>query len=73
MDNANNRKLKYLYQHSGIDHRYSIIPDYSCEINDWKFYPQTENLEPFPSLEQRITLFNKHAGPLSVKAIQRMS
>jgi predicted naringenin-chalcone synthase len=70
MDNANNRKLKYLYQHSGIDHRYSIIPDYSCEINDWKFYPQTENLEPFPSLEQRITLFNKHAGPLSVKAIQ---
>ncbi|HEY2722288.1 MAG TPA: type III polyketide synthase [Chitinophagaceae bacterium] len=70
MDNLENRKLKYLYHHSGIDYRYSVIPDYSCKINDWQFYPQTENLEPFPSLEQRISLFNTHAAPLSVKAIQ---
>ena len=70
MDNADNRKLKYLYHHSGIDYRYSVIPDYSREVNEWKFYPQTENLEPFPSLEQRIALFNKYAAPLSVTAIQ---
>ena len=70
MNNLENRKLKYLYHHSGIDYRYSVIPDYSCEINDWKFYPQTENLEPFPSLEQRINLFNIHAAPLSVDAIR---
>ncbi len=70
MNNNDNRKLKYLYHHSGIDHRYSVIPDYSQEVNDWEFYPQTENLEPFPSLEQRISLFNKTAGPLSVTAIQ---
>jgi predicted naringenin-chalcone synthase len=63
MNNADNRKLKYLYHHSGIDYRYSVIPDYSREVNDWEFYPQTENLEPFPSLEQRIALFNKVAGP----------
>jgi predicted naringenin-chalcone synthase len=70
MNNVENRRLKFLYHHSGIDYRYSVIPDYSCEINDWKFYPQTENLEPFPSLEQRINLFNQHAAPLSVDAIQ---
>jgi predicted naringenin-chalcone synthase len=70
MNNADNRKLKYLYHHSGIDHRYSVIPDYSREVINWEFYPQTENLEPFPSLEQRISLFNKSAGPLSVTAIQ---
>jgi predicted naringenin-chalcone synthase len=69
MNNAENRKLKYLYQHSGIDYRYSVIRDYSCEIDDWEFYPQTENLEPFPSLEQRINLFNIHAAPLSAEAI----
>ena len=69
LNNTENRKLKYLYQHSGIDYRYSAIPDYSCEIDEWKFYPQTENLEPFPSLEQRIKLFNKYAPPLSVAAI----
>ena len=70
MDNTENRKLKYLYHHSGIDYRYSVIPDYSREVNEWKFYPQTENLEPFPSLEQRIKLFNKYAAPLSVAAIR---
>ena len=66
MDHSENRKLKYLYHHSGIDYRYSVIPDYSCQITDWRFYPQTENLEPFPPLEQRLGLFNQHAGPLSV-------
>jgi predicted naringenin-chalcone synthase len=70
MDTAGKRKLKFLYQHSGIEHRYSTIPDYSREIKDWKFYPQTENLEPFPSLEHRIALFNKYASPLSVTAIR---
>jgi predicted naringenin-chalcone synthase len=70
MNNTNNRKLKYLYHHSGIDYRYSVIPDYSLDVNGWEFYPQTENLEPFPSLEQRICLFNKAAGHLSVMAIQ---
>ena len=70
MDNTENRKLKYLYHHSGIDYRYSVIPDYSRDISEWKFYPQTENLEPFPSLEQRIKLFNKYAAPLSVAAIR---
>ncbi len=70
MNNTDNRKLKYLYHHSGIDYRYSVIPDYSREVIDWEFYPQAENLEPFPSLEQRIALFNKKAGPLSVSAIQ---
>jgi predicted naringenin-chalcone synthase len=70
MNKDDNRKLKYLYHHSGIDCRYSVIPDYSREVIDWQFYPQTENLEPFPSLEQRISLFNKTAGLLSVDAIR---
>jgi predicted naringenin-chalcone synthase len=70
MDTTENRKLKFLYHHSGIDYRYSVIPDYSREIQDWKFYPQSENLEPFPSLEQRMALFNKHAASLSVAAIR---
>jgi len=70
MDPTENRKLKFLYHHSGIDYRYSTIPDYSRGINDWKFYPQSENLEPFPSLERRMGLFSKYAAPLSVSAIR---
>lgn len=65
------RKLRYLYHHSGIDIRYSVIPDYSRPINEWRFYPQSESLEPFPSLEQRMDWFTKHAAPLSVVAARK--
>ncbi len=67
---ADNRKLNYLYHHSGIENRYSVIPDYSREISDWKFYPHSEGLEPFPSLEQRMSWFHKYAAPLSIDAIR---
>ncbi len=64
------RKMKFLYHQSGIQKRYSIIADYSKRAEDWKFYPQSENLEPFPSLEQRMALYNKYAAALSVDAIR---
>jgi predicted naringenin-chalcone synthase len=69
LNEIDKRKIKFLYQHSGIETRYSVIPDYSRNISDWKFYPQTENLEPFPSLELRMKWFSKSAAPLSVHAI----
>jgi predicted naringenin-chalcone synthase len=64
------RKLRFIYQQSGIRQRYSVISDYSKPLEDWKFYPQTENLEPFPTLEQRMAVFNKQAPLLSVDAIR---
>ncbi|MBX3254170.1 MAG: type III polyketide synthase [Chitinophagaceae bacterium] len=69
-DAAEMRKMKYLYHHSGIKNRYSVLPDYSRQVQDWKFYPRSENLEPFPSLEQRMAVYNKHAAPLSTDAIR---
>src|SRR5215212_7285885 len=70
LDETGNRKLRFLYGHSGIHTRYSVIRDYSRPLPEWKFYPQSENLEPFPSLEQRMTWFSKYAAPLSVDAIR---
>lgn len=70
MNEADRRKLKFLYHQSGIGSRYSVIPDYSRPASEWKFYPQSENLEPFPSLELRMSIYNKHAAPLSVDAIR---
>jgi alkylresorcinol/alkylpyrone synthase len=64
------RTLKYLYHHSGIQNRYSVLPDYSMEPDSWTFYPPGENLEPFPSLEERMKIFNKHALGLSASAIK---
>ncbi len=64
------RKMRFLYQQSGIGQRYSVLADYSKQVQDWKFYPQTENLEPFPSLEQRMLVYNRQAPLLSVDAIR---
>ena len=65
---AEKRKMRFLYRQSGIKQRYSVISDYSRPIQEWKFYPQTEGLEPFPSLEQRMAVYNKKAPLLSVDA-----
>lgn len=70
-DAVDSRKMKFLYNQSGIKNRHSIIGDYSQPIQDWKFYPRSENLEPFPSLEQRMALYHKHAAALSVDAIRK--
>jgi predicted naringenin-chalcone synthase len=67
---AENRKLRFLYHQSGISQRYSVIADYSRPVSEWKFYPQTEGLEPFPSLEQRMAVYNKQAPLLSIDAIR---
>jgi predicted naringenin-chalcone synthase len=70
MNEVEKRKLRFLYHHSGIEHRYSVIPDYSRTVPEWKFYPHSENLEPFPSLELRMSYYQKHAAALSVDAIR---
>ncbi|HEY2647602.1 MAG TPA: type III polyketide synthase [Puia sp.] len=64
------RTLKYLYHQSGIQSRYSVLSDYSDEPADWTFYPPAENLEPFPSIEERMKIFNRHAVGLSANAIR---
>lgn len=63
------RKLKFIYRHSGIETRYSVLPDYSLPANEWTFFPPSENLEPIPSIEKRMKIFREHAGPLSLQAI----
>lgn len=70
LDAVENRKLKFLYSQSQIETRYSVVPDYSHQMDEWKFYPHSENLEPFPNIEKRMTWYNRFAPPLSVDAIR---
>lgn len=71
LNEQDQRKLRFLYRHGGIDHRYSFIPDYSRPMPDWKFYPHSEQVEPFPNLEQRMAWFSRYAPQLSLEAIRR--
>lgn len=70
-DSQEQRKLRFLYRQSGIQSRYSFISDYSRPLADWKFYPHSENMEPFPSLEQRMSWFSRYAPQLSLEAIRK--
>lgn len=64
------RKLRYLYQQSGIDHRYSVIPDYSRLPEQWEFYPSTGLKADYPDLEKRMAWYRRFAPLLSAKAIR---
>ena len=71
MNELDKRKLKFLYHQSGINTRYSVLPDYSLQAGEWVFYPASENLEPFPDLETRMQWFDITAPALSIEAIQK--
>ena len=68
-DETDSRKLKFLYRQSGINTRYSVLPDYSTVAEDRQFYSKCKNLEPFPDLEKRMEWYSNHAAALSVKTI----
>jgi len=70
-DKIESRKMKFLYRHSGIQTRYSAIPDYSLQMDERQFYAKTEDLEPFPDLEKRMAWYSDNAAMLSVKTIQK--
>src|SRR5688500_11726109 len=64
------RKISLLYERSGIETRYSVIPDYTVAIDERTFYPKTLDMEPFPGLDQRMQRYNTHATALSIDAIK---
>ncbi len=66
-DYAGGRKLKTFFKYSGIDTRHSVLDDYGKQA-DFSFYPNTKDLEPFPSTEKRLLEYRKHALPLCVEA-----
>ncbi|MEP7142430.1 MAG: type III polyketide synthase [Ferruginibacter sp.] len=70
-NSVESRKMKFLYRHSGITTRYSVIPDYSVKECDRQFYERTSDLEPFPNLEQRMKCYADNAAMLSVETINR--
>lgn len=61
--------LKVLYRASGIGSRYSVLQDY-LKNNDFEFYPNTHDLEPFPNTKNRSELFASRACDLSLEAIR---
>ncbi len=70
MGEQDSRKLKALYRVSGIGQRYSVLQDYTRTNGEYTFYPNTPDLEPFPTVQQRMDVYRKHAVDLSEEAIR---
>ncbi|GGG27451.1 type III polyketide synthase [Hymenobacter glacieicola] len=70
LDEAGTRKLRALYRVSGIGQRYTVLPDYGRANGSYEFFANTPDLEPFPSVGQRMAEYRRHALPLSVQAAQ---
>jgi alpha-pyrone synthase len=65
------RKLRTIFQASGIEYRHSVIEDYGRQ-EDFTFYPNTADFEPFPSTSKRLQYFRDHALDLSVRAVENL-
>jgi predicted naringenin-chalcone synthase len=70
LDETNAARLKGIYDHSGIEHRYSVIPDFAfSDPSKYTFFKQA-NQEPFPDTQKRLKLYEKEAISIAVNAAQ---
>lgn len=72
LNNGDARKLKAIFRSSGIEYRYSVLEDYG-RIKDFTFYPDTDDLEPFPRTERRLQVFRENALSLSIASYAAMA
>ena len=69
MDEHDQRRLTALYRQTRIDQRHSVLPDYNRKRGEYTFYPNTDGLEPFPTVGQRMVMYRQEAVPLALNAI----
>lgn len=70
MDAQEKRKLLALYRTTGIHYRHTVLSDYASQVGDYTFYPNTNDLEPFPPIAQRMELYRQFALPLCLDAVR---
>ena len=64
------RKIRALISLSGIESRYSVIPDFGSEEGAYEFFPKNQSLEPFPTTSQRMSTYQQHAASLALEAVE---
>jgi alpha-pyrone synthase len=69
MEEMESTRLSALYRATGIEHRYTVVEDYSRKNGEFEFFPNTAGMEPFPTIGPRMRLYEKFALKLALKAI----
>jgi len=66
-DGTASRKLNILFNHSGINTRYSVIPDFDKSLSECVLFSENQYT---PTVLDRSDIFKEHAVSLAVEAIQ---
>lgn len=67
------RKINVVAQKSGIEQRYSVLPDFSCATpNEFTFFAKNTNLAPMPTITQRMAVYKTKALQLGIEAVLKI-
>lgn len=69
LNDREKRKLAFLYNHSGIKTRHSVLADYGLEYNQREFLP-SDIYTNYPDIEKRQAVYDREALPLALNAIE---
>ncbi|WP_207533650.1 type III polyketide synthase [Desertivirga arenae] len=72
LDELNGSRLKKLYDASGIQFRYSVIPDFGVSRGTFTFFGNDGNLEPFPGTKKRSDFYENNAKDLAIQALKNL-
>lgn len=71
LDAGESRKLRTIFKAAGIGTRYSVLQDYG-RTEDFTFFSNSPDGEPFPDTAKRMALFRQQALPLSLAAVANL-
>jgi predicted naringenin-chalcone synthase len=64
--------LERLGETSGIDRRYSVLPDFAADDPAaFRFFPRSWDLEPFPTTAERMRVYERTSVDLAEEAARR--
>ena len=72
-DEQSKRKIKAVAYKSGINTRYSVLPDFSLPSADFTFFPKNDALTPAPSLTQRMQVYKEKALKLATDCVHKIN
>ena len=65
-DESASRKLKIVFNYSGINTRHSVLPDFDLARSRHELFIDNQ----LPDVEKRLSIFKAQAVPLAIKAIE---
>lgn len=70
LDDDKSKETEILFRASGISYRHTVLEDYTKSLGDFDFFPNNQNLEPFPGVSSRMQVYKHEALKLALEAIR---